>query len=37
MELTQVKDVNPVDLVSFKYVILTEPKATLEVLEKRVA
>lgn len=31
----QAKDVSPVDLLTYKYVVVTEPKAALEILEKR--
>jgi len=33
----QAKDVNPVDLLTYKYVIVTEPNETLPLLEKRVS
>jgi large subunit ribosomal protein L4 len=32
----QAKDVNPVDLLTYKYVVLVEPQSALEILEKRV-
>jgi len=32
----QAKDVNPVDLLTYKYVVVTEPQAALEILEQRV-
>ena len=32
----QAKDVNPVDLLTYKYVVMTEPDSTLEILTKRV-
>lgn len=35
--VVQAKDVNPVDLLTYKYVILTEPTNTFPILEKRVA
>lgn len=35
--VAQAKDVNPVDLLTYKYVVVAEPKAALEILEKRVA
>jgi len=35
--VAQAKDVNPVDLLTYKYVIITEPVSTLATLEKRVA
>ena len=37
IEVVQAKDVNPVDLLTYKYVVVVEPKPTLEILEKRVA
>ena len=37
MLVSQAKDINPVDLLTYKYVILADHKATLETLEKRVA
>lgn len=37
IEVAQVKDINPVDLLTYKYVIVTTPVAALEALEKRVA
>lgn len=36
MEVTHVKDVNPVDLLTYKFVLVTDSKASLEVLEARV-
>lgn len=36
-EVMQAKDVSPVDLLTYKYVVVAEPKSALEVLEKRVA
>lgn len=36
IEVMQAKDINPVDLLTYKYVVMTEPKGTLEVIEKRV-
>lgn len=36
-EVAMAKDVNPVDLLTYKYVIVADPKASLETLEKRVA
>lgn len=36
-EVAVAKDVNPVQLLTYKYVIITDPKASLETLEKRVA
>lgn len=32
----QAKDMNPLNLMTYKYVVFSEPKATLEILEKRV-
>ena len=37
IEVAQVKDINPVDLLTYKYVIMTAPTTTIEALEKRVA
>lgn len=36
IEVVQAKDINPVDLLTYKYVVMTEPTSTLEVLGKRV-
>ena len=36
IEVAQVKDVNPVDLLTYKYVIVAEPAKALEVLESRI-
>ncbi len=36
-EVVMAKDLNPVNLLTYKYVILANPEASLEVLEKRVA
>lgn len=36
-EVVVAKDLNPVQLLTYKYVIITDPKASLETLEKRVA
>lgn len=36
IEVMQAKDINPVDLLTYKYVVMTEPQGTLEVIEKRV-
>jgi large subunit ribosomal protein L4 len=36
IEVMQAKDVNPVDLLTYKYVVMVEPNSTVEVLEKRV-
>ncbi|MEM9336461.1 MAG: 50S ribosomal protein L4 [Patescibacteria group bacterium] len=35
IEVAQVKDVNPVDLLTYKYVVVAEPDAALEVLKSR--
>ncbi len=37
IEVAQVKDINPVDLLTYKYVVVTAPVAAMEQLEKRVA
>ncbi len=37
MEVKSVKDINPVDLLTYKYVIVANPKDSVEALEKRVA
>lgn len=34
--VAQAKDINPVDLLTYKYVVVAEPQASLEILEKRV-
>ncbi len=36
IEVMQAKDINPVDLLTYKYVVMTEPAATLEIISKRV-
>jgi len=36
MEVAHVKDVNPIDLLTYKYVVVADPKASLEILETRV-
>lgn len=36
MEVAHVKDVNPVDLLTYKFVVVADPKASLEILETRV-
>lgn len=36
-EVVVAKDLNPVQLLTYKYVIVTDPKVSLETLEKRVA
>lgn len=35
-EVVMAKDVNPVELLTYKYVIVSEPKVSLETLEKRI-
>ena len=37
IEVAQAKDINPVDLLTYKYVVVAEPKESIEILEKRVA
>ncbi len=36
IEVMQAKDINPVDLLTYKYVVMTEPTSTLEIISKRV-
>ncbi len=36
-EVAHVKDVNPVDLLTYKFVVIADPKASLEILETRVS
>jgi large subunit ribosomal protein L4 len=36
LEVAQAKDINPVDLLTYKYVVVTEPAKALEVLESRI-
>ncbi|MEZ4200225.1 MAG: 50S ribosomal protein L4 [Candidatus Paceibacterota bacterium] len=36
MLVAQAKDINPVDLLTYKYVVVADPKSALAVLEKRV-
>lgn len=36
-EVAVAKDINPIDLLTYKYVVVAEPKATVEALEARVA
>lgn len=36
-EVAMAKDVNPVDLLTYKYVVVADPKSSLEVLEKRIS
>jgi large subunit ribosomal protein L4 len=35
-EVVQAKDVNPVDLLTYKYVVMAEPNSSLEIISKRV-
>jgi large subunit ribosomal protein L4 len=35
-EVANIKDVNPVDLLTYKFVVIADPKASLEILETRV-
>jgi len=37
MEVKSVKDINPVDLLTYKYVVVANPKDSLETLEARVS
>jgi large subunit ribosomal protein L4 len=37
IEVMQAKDVNPVDLLTYKYVVMVEPTSTVEILSKRVS
>jgi large subunit ribosomal protein L4 len=37
IEVAQAKDINPVDLLTYKYVIVAEPAASLDILGTRVA
>jgi large subunit ribosomal protein L4 len=37
VEVVQAKDINPVNLLTYKYVVVTDPKASIEILEGRVA
>lgn len=36
-EVAVAKDINPIDLLTYKYVVVADPKATIEALEARVA
>ncbi len=36
IEVTQAKDVNPVDLLTYKYVVVTNPASSVEIFEKRI-
>jgi ribosomal protein L4 len=37
IEVMQAKDINPVDLLTYKYVVVANPSDTFSILEKRVA
>jgi large subunit ribosomal protein L4 len=37
IEVVMAKDIHPVDLLTYKFVVMSEPKAALEVIEKRVS
>lgn len=37
MEVAQAKDINPVDLLTYKYVVVVDAPSSVEILEKRVA
>lgn len=37
VEVAQAKDINPVDLLTYKFVVITEPEQSLEILATRVA
>lgn len=37
IEVAQTKDINPVDLLTYKYVVIADPKASFDILEQRVA
>jgi len=37
IEVKQAKDINPVDLLTYKYTVVAEPNSTIEILEKRVS
>ena len=37
IEVAQAKDINPVDLLTYKYVVMAAPKESVEILEKRIA
>lgn len=36
LQVTQAKDINPVDLLTYKYVVMADPAATLDTLKARV-
>lgn len=37
IEVMQAKDVNPVELLTYKYVVVADPQTSLEIFEKRIA
>ena len=37
MEVKMAKDINPVDLLTYKYVVVADAPSSVEVFEKRVA
>lgn len=37
IEVAQAKDINPVDLLTYKYVVMADASSSVEVLEKRIA
>lgn len=37
IEVAQAKDINPVDLLTYKYVVVADAKTSVEILEKRIA
>lgn len=37
IEVAQAKDINPVDLLTYKYVVVADAASSLEILEKRIA
>lgn len=37
IEVSQAKDVNPVNLLTYKYVVVVDPTSTIEILDKRIA
>lgn len=37
ISVAQAKDINPVDLLTYKYVVVADPQSSVEILEKRVA
>lgn len=36
IEVAQAKDINPVDLLTYKYVVVADPQSSVEIFEKRV-